>query len=187
MVSNLDAVASTLTREQWQAGADWYATAHAECVTMSTLRNVSVSTAAAIVAALSPQTQWSVNLRAAWRLLGTGEREPATLASNHRRALGVLDGSIDPESWQAKIGRFWRNLSGDLTCATVDTWAWAMLTGDELPIGLLKRKGAYAQCEQAFLIVADRYGQPPAVVQAATWIPYRRKGYITRMDQRLGR
>jgi hypothetical protein len=186
MVDRIDAVAAVLSPDDWQAGSEWYANANLTCRTWAGEYGLPTSTVAAVVSALSPQTQWSVNLRAAKRLLATGQQESATLGQNYRRAMGVLDGTVNPADWQYKIGKFWRNLSGDLQPVTIDSWAWAIVAGD-LPYRVLYRKGAYALVEDAFRIVADHYGHEPATVQAATWLPFRRAGYITRMNERLGR
>lgn len=186
LCSNIERVAGDCTDGEWADGADWYSSAMTACETMSDATGVDLELVAAVVAALSPQTMWSVNLRAAELLLTTGEQLPATLGQNHRRALSVLDGTVRPEDWSAKIGRFWQNILGDWQPVTVDSWAWSIATGD-LPVSLLSRRGAYATVEAAYQQVALAHNVPPAVLQATTWTRYRRLTYITRMNERMGR
>ena len=70
--SNLRQRLDSATPAEWQEGQEWYADAHAYAVQLSKrYDHVSLSQAAGIIAALSPQVSWDLNKRLAVELIET--------------------------------------------------------------------------------------------------------------------
>lgn len=103
------------TPEQWKSGLTWYKEAHNVCADNAATYGTSGDVQAAVMAVLSPQTDWSRNAEAA-RAVNEFVANPtyqmteefrteklASMASSYR--MNVANGA-DPDDEQAKIDRF---------------------------------------------------------------------------------
>lgn len=159
------------------AGAAWYPAAHLEARRLARIApaGVGVSRAAAIIAALSPRTQWSVNLRWAEAIVHAaqqGQPCPAVGTRSMRRKAWAIAQGGDPsrELSGPKVRRFWRNLCGDFHPVTVDVWAARAVGWGALE---LNRAGWYEHLEFAYQTAAYRVGVEPASFQAQLWLALR--------------
>lgn len=159
------------------AGEAWYPAAHLAAVGIAELCPAGIGTvrAAAILAALSPRTQWSVNLRWAQDIaLAATWGQPCPnvgTRSMRAKAWAIAHGANpDAELRGPKVRRFWRNLCGDLEPVTLDTWAIRPVGWEPLHLG---RKGWYERLERAYQYAAARVGVAPATFQAQVWLALR--------------
>lgn len=90
---------------------------------------------AGVIAALSPQTEWSLNVRWARQVCDATLAHSAILPwgisnTERRNKAWAIANLIDPTVEQIvtilrgpKVTRFFRNITGDHTAVTVDVWA----------------------------------------------------------------
>ncbi len=157
-----------------EAGATWYA--NGEILVGDLAKNSAYSreTVAAVIAHLSPRTQWARNVAGATVLLmssGTARPE-GCMSANVDRALKAME-SFDPLATLRgpKTRRFAANLLGDRESVTVDVWTAHVALGEHDTTGnILARVGVYDAIEHAYRLAARRLGVDPTTCQATCWI-----------------
>lgn len=192
---NITAAYRAASEQDRQDGREWYGRAR---VLAEELDPRDIERAAAVIAVLSPRMHWHKNVelaRYAYRhqcedgmaCLDVLADWPG-LKSNGRKALGILAGA-DPEDVVSgpKVRAFWRTICDpiDPRAVVVDRHALDVACGrvldDETRGRILGRAGAYdTVCDlyrRAARILSKEYGVSlsPAVVQATTWVYWRRE------------
>lgn len=174
-VRNIVSVWSIATDDQFEQGAHWYERAH---WTARMLADGDVKVGAGLLAALSPQTAWWLNVELACDAYDTGR------ASRHTRdscskANRIMAG-VDPEDvlpMGRKTGQFYRCILNpdDPVAVCIDRHAYDIAVG--IPLGDWKRGlsayGRYALLAQCYWEAAQRVGSTPSVVQAVCWVTWR--------------
>lgn len=174
-VRNILSVWHTASDQQVQQGVDWYPTAHR---TATMLADGDTKVGAGLLAALSPQTAWWLNVELACDAYEAGR------ASRHTRdscskANRILAG-IAPEDvlpMQRKTGQFYRCILNpdDPVAVCIDRHAYDIAVG--IPLGDWQRglsaHGRYALLAHCYWEAAQRVGELPSVVQATTWVAWR--------------
>lgn len=155
-------------------GAAWYAVARRECRRMARAHDVTLATAAGVVAALSPRVQWSTNLKLADQTLaqrGTDAPAPrGAMLANYRKADRIANGERPLDVLGGpKVRAFYRALMGDANACVVDTW---MLQAVEWPAPNLNAKG-YAAISAALVNAARLANLPVSELQAIVWTQVR--------------
>ena len=158
-------------------GARWYAEAQRISADLGFRYGVSTHTAAGVISAMSPRTQWQVNLDFADRLLASawlGESGPPAVHTTKGRAkawlivqgaepMGVLN-----KGGAGKTTSFYRAIMGE-AIPVVDVWAARCAEGkdfrDRAPEGR-----RYREIEKAYLMAARVAGVGASEMQAVTWI-----------------
>jgi hypothetical protein len=160
-------------------GAAWYPRARAEARRLARTYGLSEARAAAIIAALSPRCQWSVNLAYAERVAAayaSGADCPRVSTTCFRAlAWNFATRTLRPSACAdqstrgvgPKVSRFWRNILGARDVATLDTWA-CRVAG--VPHSSVADERTYVPVELAFIEAAAIVGEDVRTVQAATWI-----------------
>lgn len=167
-------------------GHRWYADGQATVADIADRAGIGMERAAIIVAHLSPRTRWSFNVAGAYQL-AIQRQADGCMANNVARALAALDAD-DPWStfgpMAHKTRRFARNLLGDHSVITVDTWAMRVAMGrgwgvnwrtdrtDDLE-RLITRPGIYEAIERAYLNAGKHANLPGPIIQAITWVAAR--------------
>jgi hypothetical protein len=154
------------TASDVEAGATWYDEAHDLAVSLS-VGNLDVERTASVIAALSPRTTWTRNVRGATLLIEEGEVLPGLIGRNVETADRALVHGFKALTGP-KTSAFARNIAGDVEAVTVDVWAARVVQVD--PETQLGRKGVYDAVAHAYRLAARRRGVAPATMQATTWI-----------------
>jgi hypothetical protein len=161
--------------EQYENGAHWYEQAHE---TAAMLADGDVKVGAGLLAALSPQTAWWLNVELACEAfdLGRAVRHTADSCSKANRILA----GVDPEGvlpMRRKTGQFYRCIldPADPVAVCIDRHAYDIAVG--IPLGDWNRglsaHGRYALLSHCYWEAAQRVGRTPSVVQAVTWVVWR--------------
>lgn len=161
-------------------GLAWYGEAHDVAVSLAQAYNVSVSSAAGVIAALSPQSDWPQNITRARQLMAGGDTYG--LGDGRRKASRIMSGE-DPDKVLngPKVRAFWSNIADPVssTAVTVDRHsldaALGMVTTDAIRKSILERKGGYEAVEEAYRHAARRLGVAPHVAQAVAWTAWRNR------------
>ena len=174
-IRNIISVWSLATNGQVRQGRDWYRTAHETAVMLA---DGDVRTGAGLLAALSPQTSWWLNIELACEAFETGN------ATRHvgdacGKANKILAG-VDPEDvlpMQRKTGHFYRCILNpdDAVSVCIDRHAHDIAVGvayGNWPRGL-SAYGRYALIADCYREAAERLGELPSVVQAIVWVTWR--------------
>ncbi len=137
--------------------------------------------AAGVIAALSPQTSWSENVRLARRAYATGRADghirlfcarANAIKNNGETPLSVLGGK--------KVRSFFTLIADpyDWYTVCVDRHAVAVALGRTLSDRerkILERVGVYDYIADAYRIAAHSLGIAPHELQAITWLEWRRE------------
>lgn len=174
-VQNILSVYESATPEQRVHGMNWYRSAH-EVASM--LADGDVRTGAGLLAALSPQTSWWLNVELASDAFETGT--PRRHVSDALSKAAKILAGIDPEDvlpMGRKTGQFFRSIldPSDTTAVCVDRHAHDIAVGraygDEQRG--LSAKGRYNLIALCYWEAAQRLGLLPSTVQAVTWVAWR--------------
>lgn len=157
-------------------GVLWYPQAQAIAQQCAETAGVSLAHAAVVMAHLSPQCPWQLNVKATRRLLaGDGERENGILHACYARAIDSLD-ATDPVGTFGrranKTRNFALNIIGDEQAVTVDTWV-ARVCGITSERAVFDSPRLYREIADSYRTVAKRSDYSPREIQAITWIQAR--------------
>lgn len=185
---NLRALYARATDADKREGLAWYPTAHAGCLAWSTAFGVAPETIACIIAAISPQCDWTTNLRIAFELLsGQVVVSGGALRANVMKARAILDAratSIDGYFKDApKVRAFSKNLGGWDAWVTVDSHAVQAAVNDPLWRKSL-HPNAYRIFANIYADVARERGLRPCDFQAVIWCAWKRR-HTTLDKQRM--
>lgn len=177
MVGRLSAILECASDENWQAGTYWYAEAHAEAERMAEMYKVDVSTAAGVIAALSPRLPWERNVEYAHRIFTTGDAP--VMYGSKRKALAIRWGQEPLEVLSGnKVIAFYHciaNAGGFKVC--VDSHACDAACGRKMTDAerkkVIERKGGYEAVAEAYKAVAAEFEIHPAQAQAIIWCEWR--------------
>lgn len=200
---HIAAVLSVATQADLAAGVDWYQRASVLAERLSSAYGCSITQAAGVIAALSPNNRWTRNCVDAESLIAAWSHgvdpftvKVATFNPNKRKAVKCLH-AIEPsitdlaEILHGKAGRkvrsFFLCITGDHDSVCVDGHAYAIWAGKRVPTTKTPSIGlrAYQTISHAYRLAsrrsADLCGESltPAQVQAVTWVTYRRIHGIT--------
>lgn len=189
-------------RAAWEAASDadrsagraWYARAESAAADMAAAAPAGIGPwrAAAVLAALSPRTQWVQNVtgarlacEAAGRMAAdplfsepddiaaavTAAAAPYALGESVRKAARILTGEHPAAVLGGpKVRAFFANITGDHDAVTIDVWAARVAFGGYAPVPAGR---LYDRLADAYRAVAAEVGESPRDVQAATWIAIR--------------
>ena len=174
-VANIITMFQSASEEQEQAGRAWYPTAHRIADMMT---DGDVRLGAGLLAALSPQTTWDLNVRLACDAFDTG-RPAGHFGDALSKATRILAG-LPPESvlpMQRKTGHFYRCIvdPSDKDAVCVDRHAHDAAVGTVYGSADrgLGAAGRYNLIADAYREAARRLGEIPQVVQAVTWVVWK--------------
>lgn len=176
-VRNIIEVYLSATPDQVRQGRDWYPTAHrmAEMLTDGDVRQ-----GAGLLAALSPQCEWWLNVRLACDAFesgnATGHVGDATSKAN-RILAGLNPEDVLPMS--RKTGQFFRCIvdPSDPEAVCIDRHAHDVAVGERYGSRNrgLDAHSRYALIAHCYREAAQRLGELPMTVQAVTWVTWRER------------
>lgn len=174
-VRNIRSVYELATLDQYRDGLDWYDRARE---TARLLADGNVRMGAGVLAALSPQTSWWLNVELA------ADAFEAGVATRHlgdacRKANRILRGEdpVDVLPMERKTGHFYRCIvdPSDPDPVCVDRHAYDVAVG--IPLGDWNRglsaHGRYRLVADAYRAAGDRVAMTPSAVQAVCWVAWR--------------
>lgn len=175
LARKIEARVSGATFEQKLAGEYWYADARKYVTDLAQIGGLTTRQVAGIVAALSPQTTWERNLAGAVAVVAAkrgkrGMPRASLYDSNSRKAWKIASGRVQPEDVLGgpKVIPFYKNLTGDESEVTVDTWIWK-----GAGMGKTLTAARHRAIVRAYRVVARRMRLTPAQVQAIDWVVVR--------------
>ena len=174
-VRNITTVWSIATADEFEEGAHWYEQAH---WTARMLADGDLKVGAGLLAALSPQTAWWLNVELACVAFDAGNatRHTGDSCSKANKIMAGLD-PVTVLPMERKTGHFYRCIldPGDATAVCVDRHAYDIAVG--IPLGDWQRglsaQGRYTLLADCYREAGRRLGQLPSVVQAVTWVTWR--------------
>lgn len=174
-VRNIVSVWSSATDDQFETGAHWYEQAH---WTARMLADGDVRKGAGVLAALSPQTSWWLNVELAADAFDAGVATRHTRDSTGK-ANRILRGAdpVDVLPMERKTGHFFRCIVDpeDPEAVCIDRHAYDIAVG--IPLGDWNRglsaHGRYRLVADAYRGAAERVRSIPSVVQAVCWVAWR--------------
>lgn len=174
-VRNIISVWSIATDDEFENGRSWYKVAHE---TAKMLADGDVKVGAGLLAALSPQTAWWLNVELACDAYeaGTARRHTKDSCSKANKILAGLDPE-DVLPMERKTGQFYRCILDpeDSEAVCIDRHANDIAVG--IPLGDWSRglstTSRYNLIADCYREAARRLEQLPSTVQAVTWVAWR--------------
>jgi len=176
--ANLLSLFDSRTASDEALGSVWYDNAHKLVLEWADTYSLPIATVASVVAAISPQVEWSRNLIIADDILAG---RPASIGGairlNIDKAIRIRNGrltsTLDVMPGGPKVASFAANLSGDLSVVTVDTHASQAALNNPLATVRLNWKH-YTEFAEAYRYAAFKANREPAVFQAIIWHIWKR-------------
>lgn len=175
----LDAYERSTIAER-QAGLEWYPRAVHGCKVWAQQFGIEPATVASVIAALSPQCEWTANLRCALTLLQGEPLNPGNgaLNVNIRKGMRILqDRATLPDAYfdyAPKVCAFARNLQGDSESVTIDAHA-AQAALEDVTHNFNGRAGVYEVFADVYRSAAHTLGLRPCDFQAIVWHVWKRE------------
>lgn len=158
-------------------GRSWYSIAQREAELIALDHSVELTTAAGVVAALSPRMEWSKNLDAAATILraaanGARVAPRVGLGLSTRRAWSIALGA-EPLSILGgrKVRAFYRAIVGDRESITIDIWSARAARGADAKQPTTDRD--HNALDASYRVAAHAAGEHPREYQAILWIAAR--------------
>jgi hypothetical protein len=171
-VQNIIAAFDKASEDQERRGRDWYPFAQRLAAMMA---DGNVSAGAGVIAALSPQKAWYLNVRLAERAFATGEVK-GNIRNACEKAERIMLGAdpLEVLPTDSKTWNFYRCIVDldDAEAVVIDRHAADIATGavqGSADRGL-SNKRRYATLAHAYREAARRLGEVPSTVQAVGWI-----------------
>lgn len=168
--------------EQLDRGLNWYGVAYWEIANSPTLASLSVEQAIGVVAVLSPQVSWEVNVAQAEMLVAQGYATQGFRA-NHAKAQRIVDGEPVLRVLSGpKVRAFFYAIRdyAEYNEAVIDRHSigvWLGHQASEVELRKYCRQPQVTLIQQDFRLVAEEVGVYPHQLQAVTWVWYREVGY----------
>lgn len=193
-VDNIIAMRRKAKPEDVAQGIAWYAEAYEECRIMAVQHNIPIHIVIGVVAALSPNNRWEINLANADGLITAfingGNADDVSCSTYHamkHKAWSILEAMPNPDDTKTilngrKIVCFYENIMGEDTC-TIDGHARNIaynerhnLTDTKTNIGVKE----YAMLQEAYRLAAKRCrvngrALKAYELQAITWVTWRKQ------------
>lgn len=179
MVTNIIAVYRQATQDERIRGAEWYPMAHDIVLEWADTFGRSIANVACVIAALSPQVEWSRNLIIADDVLhGNVPSIGSYIRSNLRKAERIRDdNATDTTDYflqGCKVRSFAANLAGNFDVVTVDTHAGQIAANNPAANVRVDTWKRYEPVASAYMDAAKRLKLQPATLQAITWLTWKR-------------
>ena len=179
LVSNVLSVYNNASADNIREGLSWYLDANNFARTLGEIHDVRISTAAGVLAALSPRLEWGTNKRQAAKVFATGTADGCGLKGNCRKADRILAGE-DPLDVLGgnKVRAFYSTILDPhgYSWPVIDRHAFDIAVGeitDDKRRGALGRKGVYAEFADIYIDAAKVAGVSSSQMQAITWVAWR--------------
>lgn len=182
---NVTRVFRSATPEQIATATDWYVDAHRIAQVLADKYDVTLATAAGVIAALSPLNSWGANINLAARFLATpGGLTSGYLSIGLAKARRILAGE-QPETvlTSNKVGAFYEGIirAGNTDRVCIDRHAWSLAVNHRYAEGNIPKlsnkryESAQDAYRRAARILSREYGirLSAAQVQSVTWIVWR--------------
>lgn len=191
-VERILSVVTRADRTTTAEGVSWYQAANEVAAELADAYNVTDRQAAGIIAALSPQTGWALNVQLAGDFLQAHSLRRTDQFSGHTTNAIVkcqrIAAGEDPYRVLGgrKVRSFYTNIADPYRpgAVTVDRHALAITLGRPLTSKdrQLERPGVYQQTAAAYRTAARQLGILPHETQAIAWCQWRRETGADRFD-----
>ena len=194
MIRRVLTAVSDATDDEVSEGLGWYHQAHEHAREIADTYGTTTAQAAGVIAALSPQTGWGLNIRLAHDAADHARHGRTDLIGGHTedacaKASRILQGH-DPDDVLGgrKVRSFYANIlrpdrPGHVT---IDRHALSLLADDrDANARILDRAGVYQRCAAVFrtsatLLTGGGASLRPHEVQAVAWVHWRNKHDVSR-------
>ena len=186
---HIQAILDLASAGEQSEGLTWYQRANVAAVRLADQYEISIETAAGVIAALSPRNKWNRNLVDAENLIAAyvaagpeacEEIKVCTFGANKKKAVDILIWSAGEEVAKEilsgpKLIEFYSCIIGqDDVC--IDGHAYSIWFGDRVTLAKVPSIGKKLREEikKDYLAVAKKNNLKGYEVQAITWVAHRR-------------
>ena len=182
-VVNITAVYDMASNDDMESGRSWYGRASEFCQTLADNYGRTLADVAGIMSALSPATSFEQNVIDTVNVLAGNDHESvSTYGPQYAKALDIRDTGLDPAlaMGESKTAAFWLNIVNPSTSGRVTVDRHSARVAVDLTMTAVESyfyintPAKYRVLERAYLAAAEKLDILPHVLQAITWITYRR-------------
>ncbi len=180
MSINLNRLYTQATNETQASGLSWYSDAHQYASQLATVYNISIDTAAQVIASLSPMVSWDINKKNAFTVIDAWHngKQPeeitvSTYNTNKRKAFDILNGKTVMKPSAPKTYAFYRNIMLDDSHVTIDRHAYKALVGALKGGSVAITPKRYKAAERAYKAAAEALQVKAYELQAIVWLQYK--------------
>ena len=174
------------------AGTDWYARALTFADNLGEVYNINYATIVAVIAALSPRNKWDRNMQDTENMVkvyangGTYDDlmqlKVCTFTTGKIKAARILTEKVtDTDGLRVilkgpKLVEFFNGIMGDCSDVTIDGHAYSVWLGERVTLANVPSIGKKLRqtIKSDYIEAAQIIGLPPHIVQAITWVTWRR-------------
>lgn len=175
-----------------QQGQSWYARALTFAVRLSDLYEIETATIVGVIASLSPRNKWERNMQDAETMVKVSAAggsfqdlmnlKVCTFTTGKAKAAKILSENItDRDALLAtlkgpKLCEFFNCILGDSGDVTIDGHAYSVWVGDRITLANVPSIGKKLRqtIKADYQAAAQSLGVEPHVVQAITWVAWKR-------------
>lgn len=185
MASNLEAILEASTSQEIKDGRQWYQNCNSFARGLAEKYGHGLEKIVGIISSLSPETKFNQNILDTIKILEYGQEAIVTTYDNNRnKALKILEDELEPhthyEASTNKTAAFYFNIlrPREASRVTIDRHSSRVCHGYYLTsqeaIYYSNTPAKYKATQEAYFIVARDHGLLPHILQAITWLTYRR-------------
>lgn len=167
-----------VTRQDLQQGIQWYEGANELAHGMAAGTTYTANQIGAVISAMSPRMPWGRNKAVTRTILdrhAAGDRNVKGIGlwDNVALSYAILDDPSNIGTLKNKRANFHRNIMGDKSCATIDSWMCKVMFGRNTEIQAANDN--HDLCSMVIEVAAEQAGLNPRDFQAALWVMVRRE------------
>ena len=178
LTCNIKRWTAKLQDHHWQAGKAWYKHANQLCQSLRDETGLELRNVCGVLAALSPQVSWDVNIRSCESIVRTGKIDKTYTGykANVEKAYNCLTGDPLEILGGLKVLAFYHNILDPIASndVTVDTHIGRVLFDkmslESNEVSYLFSKRGNLEAQEAIQRESKRYRVRPHVLQAALWV-----------------
>lgn len=178
LLRNVKRWSAKLQEHHWQAGQAWYKHAHQLCVALREETGTPLANVCGVLAALSPQVSWDVNIRSCEFVVRTGKIDSGY--TGYKMNVGKARRCLTTEPLEVlgglKVLAFYHNILDPLKSddVTVDTHIGRVLFDkmslESNEVSYLFSKRGNLEAQEAVQKEAKKRRVKPHVLQASLWV-----------------
>lgn len=178
LLINIRKWSEKLQEHHWQAGRTWYKHANQLCVALSEETGAPLANVCGVLAALSPQVSWDVNIRSCEAVVRLGKIDKAYTGykANVEKAYACLMADPLEILGGLKVLAFYKNILDPVSSedVTIDTHIGRVLFDkmslESNEVSYLFSKRGNLEAQEVIQKESRRHKVRPHVLQAALWV-----------------
>ena len=162
------------THKEMVEGMDWYSDARMFAKAVASDYDLTVFQVAQLISLLSPQKKWEQNKADVINFLDGNTDSIFSTKRTLSECEAVVEGEFEISQSRMKTYAFAKCIEGKGDHVVIDRHAIKIAFGQMSAKPIIITDKRYRDASEAYRIVAEKEGLEPHVIQAITWVAYKR-------------